>query len=789
MTTHTSRPLVTFALFMALCAGTPAFAQTAQTDGGLHFLEQFAVRLLLRGETTQAQKEFERILSIDPGNETARKYLDDIASHRNMPPAAHDETSGFQRLGAIASDIELLKKEISQYQSDSKTLETAIRLLITENDSLYVVLSKRSRDLADLRSSLQDSSYDKEYAELMKALPPDRVPQRPIPAKEIIPGSYARVVSEAASRNDAAVEELTLDIATTEQQLKDLRNKPNADPQKIKELEKALGEKRTLLIEKTSALLQNKEDLRSLQAELQGMNASLKDTGTRYDEAIRKLDRLNQDIRAELSSKNTTDQGKYRELLGDYTAKIKEIDELKTALLARDTKVTAIRQTMDQRGKNMTDIDVNLAKTQREIERSQALLTDYKKRLAERDAVIARQSSDIAMANKKLTGVDSQVSSIETLLKENDQDIAQLQTGFSRVRKLIQDQKAPAPEPVFTTPSEIDVLKKKVTDLTLALKDKDEETAQARSQMRSAEEDLAKSERDARAKDAEVMDLQEKVAALEKKALALALDNDSLKSAAPKTPEGASATPPKLTPKPFQKKTSEAALLHEILAQRDQTIVDLNKKLLEKSTESRELTAMVNAGKGQAANNESQIREIALLKTSLAEAQNSRCALQTSELDLRERDASIAELKTALAKKSDALDAADKEISLLQEKLSVIGIKQDAIKGVVQKRDDELKKLQDKLAENEKDLKTAAWEHTQFRDLEQTRDILTSKIMACDKKVVQLEKDLTHARGVATKKDILREQLEADVKRLEETLKKKEAEIADLYKRIKDAQK
>ncbi|MEI8011822.1 MAG: hypothetical protein WCI27_04990 [Candidatus Omnitrophota bacterium] len=251
---------------------SPVYAQAYRSR--LKFLENFAVRQYEAGNKTRAAREFSRILSLDPANATARKYLDKIASD---PLATDNEKKEIEQ---IVTDISTAQQAIESYQNNEKDLANMIRDLISENDALYVSLSKRSREVAELRSKFYGVPYNTAYRRAMADMPIDRVPQRLHAISNILPAP-APVTEETASpapapQNAASeisqkeINALLADIAALHQQKKTSAKSPLTVPS-----EDVLQAKKKQLLMEIKTLSEKQERLAAKQKTIPPNNRAI----------------------------------------------------------------------------------------------------------------------------------------------------------------------------------------------------------------------------------------------------------------------------------------------------------------------------------------------------------------------------------------------------------------------------------------------------------------------------------------------------------------------------------
>ena len=670
-------PATLLLLALMLSAFQPGNALAQAYGSQLTFLENFAVKLYDRGDIVQSQKEFQRILTIDPDSATAKKYLAQIA--KGPTPSPVPSRTALDKANSISGDIQSLRGDIQGYERDLAMLESLIRNLITENDNLYMSLSKRSREVMDLREKAYGIRYADQYKEGMAALPPDRVPQNLHRADEILPGLY-NTPSSASLNNitdhlNAAGSEITAlqtDIAKDEQDLKDLIAK-GASGKNVDEYQRLLKEKRDALVEKNLALMEKRDRLVGLKDEVSSINADLKTANNRYLDLIEKIDKYYLTIKAEAASKNYVDQKMFSELLTDYTQKAAELEALRASIAGRDAKLTDYKAPLASQDEKLKTIDQGLVEKENEL--------------------IALRAQ-IAYANKAADGVDSQVKTIQTLLQESDSDMAGLADSITKIKSLIRQEKTmglkkahPAGAPVTTNDNRAkareltDALAKsqqETSALQARLTEKDRSIDALRQKLTEAERKMTDLDVRLNAKEENILTLEERIAAK---------DDESRKLR--KTIE---ATPTATAPAPS---TGEAESLIAVLAQRDQKIADLSNKLKNQDSEVVRLSGLLEEEKNKLEENKAMVQK---------DLRQTRTDLQSKELDVKERELALEQTKATATQRATALVDAEVQIRLLEEKLAALETKQKAIRSIVEKRDEELAKMASTLTATKNDL-------------------------------------------------------------------------------------
>ena len=331
-------------ILISLAGTLPVSAQAYRSH--LHFLEEFAIHQYEIGEKTRAAKEFLRILRLNPDNAIARAYLEKI----NKDP--HNTVEEKAQINQLITDIAQAQHALEGYQQNEKDLEKMIRDLITENDALYMSLSKRSREVLEMREKFYGIPYGDTYREVMKDLPLDRVPQHlhsadeilsdpastagfsPLPSQNqpatslILTGNYpgqtiSKAYGEYAASSHTTTEQSTgitsqhltpdqektksevnallADIAALQQQNNPAAGQAPAVTRARQEPADTLQAKKDLLLQKTQTLAEKQQNLAALRQELMTMNSGLKSANNRYIDALHLIDDYYRAIKREVS--------------------------------------------------------------------------------------------------------------------------------------------------------------------------------------------------------------------------------------------------------------------------------------------------------------------------------------------------------------------------------------------------------------------------------------------------------------------------------------------------------
>lgn len=660
-------PALLLILLAALTAApaSPAFAQAYRSQ--LHFLEEFAIRQYERGDIENARKQFGWILRIEPENAIAREYLEKISGQ-----AAGTSTPGPEPRQQVITDISKVKTDLAEYERDARELERLIRELIHENDALYQVLYKRSREVAELRQKFYGTPYEQAYLQAMESLPIDRVPQRLHRSDDILPENGA-TMSQAEEQE---INTILKDIAALSEQ-----QQGGVDQKK---LDAALQAKRDMLIQKTRALAEKRDSLNRLKNELTSINAGLKSSDSRYLEATQKIDAYYSRLKEKIAKKNYVEQKMFSELVSDYASKVKEIEELKKSVRTQDNALTSFKPDIESANNRLRDINGEMRSKDAELARFKNLINGYKQQLNERDTtlkqrnedirrhetVIQQQQNGLSMTDRKLGDVSREVTAIEEELKASDARIAQLKANIARVKK-----PAPGMLPDPALKEEISLLKNVIV--------------QAQQDITLANENISRMAAREQAWMVQKQNLDEEISELRK---GLKIRDARLAQIAPQAPQ---RTAPTETPDRLKAAEAELAtalsLTAELkgqLAKRDAEIGKLNalppkemgadKKVLLDAivVKNQELAAMKARLEQLQQTHDRMVKDLAQPSTDALLADE----LRQLTLNLKDKDTTIHDLQEELAFVKDTLKA-------VEMKYDARAIKQDAIDEVINDRE------------------------------------------------------------------------------------------------------
>lgn len=500
---------------LALLCITPlhAAAQSLET-GSLNFMEEFAIKLYNRGDIAQAIKEFERIQRLDPNNTIAQEYLIKVgqrnADIKTKPAPLTTPSSDIRRITALSADIQQLKEEISRQENNSEILKTTLRNTLSENDSLYAALNKRTREIMELREKLYATPYGKDQKELMGEINTDRVPQHAFSNRDILAQmSTATPTTIMANKNL-----LTHEISANEARLATLRTNGIYDPLKIAELEKALDEQRAMLAEKNTILTEQARTLAIIDKEMNTVNQQIKTTDAGYSASADGLEKNYAAMKNELSQTTASDQKIFVELMADYIANVKRIQELRASsddhaatlqqltftLKNNNEAIRSLNNRIHERDEAIVNYQKLLAAANVELNAKAALIQEKENAIQEKNSALRQkeetlaqttnelntsnktllaQKDELTRTGKNLATINATLSNVQSLLKSTDAEMSGLQdeinllkTFISNERRYTHEQSAEITamsKAASATASEIQDLKDRIKTLSIPI--------------------------------------------------------------------------------------------------------------------------------------------------------------------------------------------------------------------------------------------------------------------------------------------------------------------------------
>ena len=805
-------------LLISLIAVTVLLTEKAQAQayqGHLRFLENFAVRLYDRGETSEAMTTFKRLQEIDPGNTVAADYLKKLQA--GVKPALPSKNSA-ERLNNITQDIEALKRDVASYESDTKELETIIRDLITENDGLYVMLDKRTRELMELRSQLFGTTYLDNYRELEKTLPVARIPQRLHRSEDYLPATTPGTL--AANTNLSGTANVT-----------------------GAEAEKLLKDKRELMVNKNLTVSQTNKTLEQLKAELTDMNARLKHANSE-SVSMFEIDRYYRDIKEEAALRNFDSQKAYNDLIVDYAAKVRDLENLKSSLLLRDNALTNVKPQITTQANDVARLNQALADKDREI----ASLNERVTRLQEENAVqkaalLDRQSANMPLTVGQLEAVNTEVGKLEALLRANDQKIAELESRSSRMTMQTSEREAAVADKKTTLTMD---LQQQNAGLKTALADREKDLTDARKAIQALKSEAGSLKAGTTDRGADLKKLEDRLAELDnaasRKATALTEQKDSLARVSSRLDrmerqiEDLNQT---IADKNVQLQSDKLELVakDKKLYSQDNTILELEEKaqLLDRQRlrlqeENQRLTAELHSVPSGASATPMDARTIASLQAAIAErdariktiiSENRRLLAMiriyearsragaipaaspavdeasrqdqlNTVLEAEEKATLIKSLQDELADREKALTAAQTKVADIELQSSASEIKKQAMKNVIDKRDDDLLKLKSELDLAYQNLAQRNAEVAQLRDVQNKLFVAETQVKDSTREAGDLRMEITQVREVlrATNEDLAKREvvvsrLEAEKKGLTKALARKTEPLTKYQDKMK----
>jgi chromosome segregation ATPase len=809
---YRSSPFILTLICAALVVAAPTADVLAQAyQGHLRFLESFAVRLYDRGETDQAMKEFQRLQNIEPNNPVAADYLKKIST--GVKPAARAKTST-ERLNNIAQDVEALKQHIADYERDTNELETIIRDLITENDALYVMLEKRTRELMELRTQLFGTSYADNYRDLEKTLPIARVPQRLHRAEDYLPEATAGAQATAVNTP--------------------IFVNASSSP----ESEALLSEKRDLLVNKALTVTRTNDTLARVKGELTDMNERLKRASGESSSMLDDIDRYYRDIKEEIALKNFDSQRAFSDLIVDYASKLRELENLKSSVLLRENALTNIKPEISSQSSEVARLNQALADKDRQIALLNTQVAKLQAENAAQKVTLDRQSADISPTTGQLDALSVAVDKIESLLRINDQKIAELESRTSRADMLTSENAISG----IDKNSSLEALKEAVSKKTALTLDLQQKNAELTARLMAREKELAETQKAIQTLKMEAMTIKGGTSDREAVLTRLTeLDNAASRKATALTEQKEN----------LNRFAGRIGSFESQIAELNKTIADKDKKLdeqenfillLEERTqlldnqrlwlqaENDRMISELKALEADASAMPPNEKLIVALRKEIAQSdaklkavigENKRLiamieiyqersrngvkpvvspvmdeAARQDQLNValndQEKSTLIKNLREELADQDQALAAAQARVAEIELKSSAGEVKKEALKTVIDKRDDEMLRLKSELDLAKKDLAKVNAEAAQLRDAQNRLFVAENQLKDSGREADDLRMEIAQVRELlraaseaSVKKDVALSRLENEKARLEKLLNEDPKQLAGYQNRMK----
>ncbi|NLE64490.1 MAG: hypothetical protein GX606_01060 [Elusimicrobia bacterium] len=804
----------------------------------LHFLENFGVRLYERGEILEAKQTFERLLTLDPANMKAAEYLQTIAGDPRPLPIETD--SGLiEGIKVLLEDIALLRTDTLRASRESEEKTLLIRSLIAENDALYALMHKRTRELAQMHSAQGSLDANEEYLRLMAELPIERVPQH-----THVPFTEGPIAAEGI---DLQIKTLQAEITTYEQKIQNEGSPSAVDEDMLRELRTLLGNKRDLLVSQDILLARNNGTLRDMGEELTLANAALHRLAGPYAKTVADLDIMETHTRDLLRAQMSADLDRRIQVLD----RMPEDREALIAKVSREQDPSLLKNTAQEAGPIADPNPANLGEIEtlrQEVRRREETISLLEKKLAEGQSPLATVTAELVEKDRKIAALRAQVLSIQKELGDTTLLLSERTERVTKQDRIINDQKSALQNASLSLDAfagSLDRLQA-IADENSALLEtarirqerSARESAQLQTEVRdlrhnnlSLDERLSAAGRRIEEHDKESRLLFERLRRSEE---ALALSEDAaerLKLQITQLTEGssnASAKPSTLDPVSAPQQASavsrpadprfsdeEILTLHQTLSVKDDALSALTLKTLQQNEENKQLLAMIQAYKAQLAQANALVQEQDRLKTHFIEETNMslkqdvdtlrttvvemRDALTTRELDLKEQNSQNTALLKTLDAERSSLTQSDALLAETSQRLEALRIKQDAIDAVIAQRDETIATLSRRLADLQKDLLMAATEKDaaleKMRSIETAQKNSLEQLSASAEKIDSLARESADLReAVQTLQRSLLEterRMDRTLKEkisLEETLKDKDLQIQDIRTDLQESQ-
>lgn len=727
----------------------PCYAQpSTSTSFDLRFLEDFAKDLYLRGEIRQAQKEFERIKRIDPKNALANEYLSKFSPTAPTTPIETKTPPSFiEHTQAMVDDIKKLKEEIQQQEQNIDILKTTLRNSLAENDTLYVALDKRTREVIELRKQLYNLPNAPTYQELMENITLDRIAQQPFSKKEALSILNEPLLSPSISLED---------VQHTETLLEEARTTGVYDPMRIAELQILLDKQRAMLADKNEMLTVQSQTLTALTQELSSINESMSSVEKDFHTSTKTFEEQYQQLLDQQNKQTLKDQEIFLSLLADYSTLIKRIQEVQTKASQHHTQYAALEEQYKQQSSLVEQLNNQINLQTDKIKVYEKIITAANQEIEKQESMIKDQQimiKDLSITQQYLNTFHQSLLNIQNLLGNTDTEIASLQQELNHIRTFISNEQenhqaqfdhiTQAAQATSIQTAAVSELKQHIRNIYtnniyadlpssqrafITQQDAQQQISQLNEILKKTEKELYASYLLLNERDENILDLEEQLQIMEYRLTHL---NNMLNKEISEKEKFSKQKDLLIT-----QLKKESNLLHDTLSLRDQELQTLHQDLFEKealltdlkktSEEIETLRQFVHDNEQLLKENTTLAQELANMKEThkqttislslqetsaveekqqhlsyISQAKQSlkeaRSQLTTLSLELQEKEFSITALQNHLKEKTNSLIEAAEEIKKLEEQMVALEFKQKAMHEIAQQREQEILFLEKEL--------------------------------------------------------------------------------------------
>ena len=419
-------------------------------EEGIYFYEQ--------GLLDEATVEFNKVLSADPDNFTAKEYLtkiryelqvNDLMDREQQFQEVRQEVRQEARFDQTIGDLSAQAMSLNERNKD---LERKLRTLSLDITMLNKSLTEKNQELAEIRSQLLSAESDKAReisnieGEMLKAqFDKDQ-------ELESIRGKLARLEYDKEQEVASVKGELSklqeeYDKASRECSRSSLKNKldkvKDTLEDKKKEIVELGKEKKELIREREELECGYQQQADELQAEIGQARQEIEEltnTLKMKNEAIQRREKKIRALREECEGKSSKQElDKLNEKLRIRGSEIKDLtDNLITLQNKYDEEVLDIQKRYEELEKSLDakDIELNslrnaLEEQEREVERltqeRQTKIDDKERLLRESQEEIGRKQQELNQIKDEVRSLESELEAKESSLKYFQNQLADLQ--------------------------------------------------------------------------------------------------------------------------------------------------------------------------------------------------------------------------------------------------------------------------------------------------------------------------------------------------------------------------
>ncbi|MCK5580074.1 MAG: tetratricopeptide repeat protein [Candidatus Omnitrophica bacterium] len=406
----------------------PAFANTSLVA---QYLVAEGVHYYRQGEYANAVHEFSKALLLDPNNEDAQRYLNELDINAGLLYGKKKTRS--LRSGRLDRRPEWYEKRIAALEKKHKRRVNVTLSIKEEQEALQKKVDEKRKENASLRQEVKQikkkyqslSAKDRVLLESTAKMAQEKEEEATGlhaelgTAKDKLVRKLAMIAEkdkqiEAIERNlkqkiSTVQEEVQESIKKKEVLLHEVKAANVRKDKQVTNLKKEIESLERAVIEKANKLKEKEEKVASLKKELKRLPAKHKAQLKEKDQRIKDLKEGN---RQEIEKLEAEDRHKIKEL---ETENQQKIEELKGESQQR---ITSLKKDM-----------------QEDVAKDKNMIKELRGQVSSKDKEMSRKRKAIDKLNQEIAGLKADVKNKTALIQEKDKKFKKLEASFAVVKK------------------------------------------------------------------------------------------------------------------------------------------------------------------------------------------------------------------------------------------------------------------------------------------------------------------------------------------------------------------